>query len=88
MKSQLRLKLFLLLNVTLSDQTVKLLQLVDRQQGFVVLEGSMIELTDGKGIPKSIRDLRQELLKEGIIKDGILKKNRFSIVHLVQHLLF
>lgn len=37
----------------------------------------MIELTDGKGLPKSIRDLRQELLKEGIIKDGILKKNRF-----------
>ena len=28
-------------------------------------------------LPKSIRDLRQELLKEGIIKDGILKKNRF-----------
>lgn len=46
-------------------------------EGFVVLEGSMIELTDGKGLPKSIRDLRQELLKEGIIKDGILKKNRF-----------
>ena len=32
MKSQLRLKLFLLLNVRLSDQTVKLLQLADRQQ--------------------------------------------------------
>lgn len=46
-------------------------------EGFVVLEGSMIELTDGKGIPESIRNLRQELLKEGIIKDGILKKNRF-----------
>lgn len=37
----------------------------------------MIELTDGKGIPESIRNLRQELLKEGIITDGILKKNRF-----------
>jgi len=46
-------------------------------EGFVVLEGSMIVDTDGTAIPESIRELRQELQKKGIIKDGILKESQF-----------
>lgn len=37
----------------------------------------MVEITDGKAIPKSIRELRQELQEKGIIENGILKESQF-----------
>ena len=46
-------------------------------EGFVVLKDSMVEITDGKAIPKSIRELRQELQEKGIIENGILKESQF-----------
>lgn len=44
---------------------------------FVVLKDSMVEITDGKAIPESIRELRQELQEKGIIENGILKESQF-----------
>lgn len=46
-------------------------------EGFVVLKDSMVEITDGKAIPESIRELRQELQEKGIIENGILKESQF-----------
>lgn len=46
-------------------------------EGFVVLQDSMVEITDGRAIPESIRELRQELQEKGIIENGILKESQF-----------
>ncbi|MBS9776343.1 MAG: GIY-YIG nuclease family protein [Fusobacterium sp.] len=45
-------------------------------EGFVVLKGSMIELINSKAIPKTIEELRAELIEKNIIKDGVLMENQ------------
>lgn len=45
-------------------------------EGFVVLEGSMVEEIDSKAIPKSIKDLREKYIANGLIKDGVLQKSQ------------
>lgn len=37
----------------------------------------MVEITDAKAIPESIRDLRQALQEKGIIENGLLKESQF-----------
>ena len=44
-------------------------------EGFVVLQDSMIEEIDSQAIPKSIKELRKECLKNNEIVDGRLRKN-------------
>ena len=45
-------------------------------EGFVVLEGSQVEMIDSSAIPTSLKELRKELIKENVIKDGILQEKQ------------
>ena len=45
-------------------------------EGFVVLEGSQIELIDSNVIPSSLQKLRKELIDTNVIKDGILQEKQ------------
>ena len=45
-------------------------------EGFVVLEGSQVEMIDSPAIPTSLKELRNELIKENVIKDGILQEKQ------------
>jgi hypothetical protein len=45
-------------------------------EGFVVLEGSQIELIDSNLIPSSLQKLRKELIDTNVIKDGILQEKQ------------
>ena len=48
-------------------------------EGFVVLEGSQVEMIDSPAIPTSLKELRKELIKANVIKGGILQeKHLFS----------
>ena len=45
-------------------------------EGFVVLEGSQIEVIDSTVIPASLQKLRKELIDTNVIKDGILQEKQ------------
>lgn len=45
-------------------------------EGFVVLEGSQIEVIDSNVIPISLQKLRKELIDTNVIKDGILQEKQ------------
>lgn len=45
-------------------------------EGFVVLKGSMISTDDMKAMPKTIKKLRDELVENKKIEQGILKENQ------------
>ena len=45
-------------------------------EGFVVLAGSVIELTEGEQIPKAIQKLRRDLEQKGVVKNRILQENQ------------
>ena len=45
-------------------------------EGFVVLEGSRIEVIDSNVIPASLQKLRKELIDTNVIKDGILQEKQ------------
>ena len=45
-------------------------------EGFVVLEGSQVEMIDSPAIPTSLKELRKELIKANVIKDGILQEKQ------------
>lgn len=45
-------------------------------EGFVVLEGSQVEMIGSPAIPTSLKELRKELIKENVIKDGILQEKQ------------
>lgn len=45
-------------------------------EGFVVLEGSQIEVIDSNVIPASLQKLRKELIDTNVIKDGILQEKQ------------
>ena len=45
-------------------------------EGFVVLEGSQVEMIDSPTLPTSLKELRKELMEANVIKDGILQENQ------------
>lgn len=45
-------------------------------EGFVVLEGSQIEVIDSNVIPISLQKLRKELIDTNVIKDGVLQEKQ------------
>ena len=45
-------------------------------EGFVVLEGSQVEMIDSHTLPTSLKELRKELMEANVIKDGILQENQ------------
>ncbi|MEZ7592657.1 GIY-YIG nuclease family protein [Streptococcus sp. 27098_8_186] len=45
-------------------------------EGFVVLEGSQVEMIDSPTLPTSLKELRHALMEENVIKDGILQENQ------------
>lgn len=45
-------------------------------EGFVVLEGSHVEVIDSSAIPASLQELRKELIEANIIRDGILQEKQ------------
>lgn len=45
-------------------------------EGFVVLEGSQVEMIDSPAIPTSLKELRTELIKANVIKGGILQEKQ------------
>lgn len=45
-------------------------------EGFVVLEGSQVEVIDSNVIPASLQKLRKELIDTNVIKDGILQEKQ------------
>lgn len=53
-------------------------------EGFVVLEGSQIEVIDSNVIPASLQKLRKELIDTNVIKDGIYRRSNFFLALLMQ----
>lgn len=45
-------------------------------EGFVVLEGSQVDMIDSPTLPTSLKELRKELMEANVIKDGILQENQ------------
>ena len=45
-------------------------------EGFVVLEGSQVDEVDSPAIPASLKELREELIKSNVIKDGVLQEKQ------------
>lgn len=45
-------------------------------EGFVVLEGSQVNMIDSPTLPTSLKELRRELMEANVIKDGILQENQ------------
>ena len=45
-------------------------------EGFVVLEGSQVEMIDSPAIPTSLKELSKELIKANVIKGGILQEKQ------------
>ena len=45
-------------------------------EGFVVLEGSQVDEVDSPAIPASLKELRKELIKANVIKDGVLQEKQ------------
>lgn len=45
-------------------------------EGFVVLEGSQVEMINSPAIPTSLKELRKELIKANVIKGGILQEKQ------------
>lgn len=48
-------------------------------EGFVVLEGSQVEIMDSPSLPASLKEIRQNLIASQVIQDGVLtEKQLFS----------
>ena len=45
-------------------------------EGFVVLEGSQVEIMDSPYLPASLKEMRQNLIASRVIKDGVLKEKQ------------
>ena len=45
-------------------------------EGFVVLEGSQVEIKDSPYLPASLKEMRQNLIASRIIQDGVLKEKQ------------
>ncbi|WP_173277878.1 MULTISPECIES: GIY-YIG nuclease family protein [unclassified Streptococcus] len=45
-------------------------------EGFVVLEGSQVEIMDSPNLPASLKEMRQNLIDSQVIQDGVLKEKQ------------
>lgn len=45
-------------------------------EGFVVLEGSQVEIKDSPYLPASLKEMRQNLIVSRVIQDGVLKEKQ------------
>lgn len=45
-------------------------------EGFVVLEGSQVEIMDSPSLPASLKEMRQNLIASQVIQDGVLKEKQ------------
>ena len=45
-------------------------------EGFVVLEGSQVEIMDSPNLPVSLKEMRQNLIASQVIQDGVLKEKQ------------
>ncbi len=45
-------------------------------EGFVVLEGSQVEIMDSPSLPVSLKEMRQNLIASQVIQDGVLKEKQ------------
>ena len=45
-------------------------------EGFVVLEGSQVEIKDSSYLPASLKEMRQNLIASRVIQDGVLKEKQ------------
>ena len=45
-------------------------------EGFVVLEGSQVEIIDSPNLPASLKEMRQNLIDSQVIQDGVLKEKQ------------
>ena len=45
-------------------------------EGFVVLEGSQVEIKDSPYLPASLKEMRQNLIASRVIQDGVLKEKQ------------
>ena len=45
-------------------------------EGFVVLEGSQVEVMDSPNLPASLKEMRQNLIASQVIQDGVLKEKQ------------
>ena len=45
-------------------------------EGFVVLEGSQVEIKDSPYLPASLKEMRQNLIASQVIQDGVLKEKQ------------
>ena len=45
-------------------------------EGFVVLEGSQVEIKDSPYLPASLKEMRQNLIDSRVIQDGVLKEKQ------------
>lgn len=45
-------------------------------EGFVVLEGSQVEMKDSPYLPASLKEMRQNLIASRVIQDGVLKEKQ------------
>ena len=45
-------------------------------EGFVVLEGSQVEIMDSPNLPASLKEMRQNLIASRVIQDGVLKEKQ------------
>ncbi|HGK9465794.1 TPA: GIY-YIG nuclease family protein [Streptococcus pneumoniae] len=45
-------------------------------EGFVVLEGSQVEIMDSPYLPASLKEMRQNLIASRVIQDGVLKEKQ------------
>ena len=45
-------------------------------EGFVVLEGSQVEIMDSPNLPASLKEMRQNLIASQVIQDGVLKEKQ------------
>ena len=45
-------------------------------EGFVVLEGSQVEIMDSPSLPASLKEMRQNLIASRVIQDGVLKEKQ------------
>lgn len=45
-------------------------------EGFVVLEGSQVEIKDSPYLPASLKEMRQNLIASRVIQDGLLKEKQ------------
>ena len=65
-------------NVSETKKSNRMIEAICEQtsEGFVVLEGSQVDVVNSSAIPASLKELRKELIKTNMIKDGVLQEKQ------------